>query len=140
MSCVLHIADANFDLDSFLTNTNLKPYSKHYIGELIHQKSKKKFKDNGCSFDLSSADFDNFEQQQKDAIWFLTNNFKALSRLNEFGILKEPKGRIDFGIISRLTNPSIAIQTDEFEVELLRLASSLGFSILLSQYHFKECR
>jgi hypothetical protein len=133
MSCVLRIDGMKFQVDVFLESTELKPYKIYRIGEKI-KIGKRKFEDsNGCFFDLSKADFNDFEQQRKDALEFLKTNFDQLKTVFDFGLTKNDKPRIDFGITTRMND--VAIQCDYLEPELLKLAGNLNFGIEISQYH-----
>ncbi len=133
MSCVLRIDGTKFKVDDFLKSTDLKPYKIFRIGEKI-QIGKRKFEDtNGCYFDLSQAEFNNFEQQRKDAIEFLKNHYNKLKKVFEFGLTENENPTIDFGITTRMND--VAIQCDYLEPELLKLAGNLNFGIEISQYH-----
>ena len=133
MSCVLRIDGTKFKVDDFLKSTDLKPYKIFRIGEKI-KIGKRKFEDsNGCSFDLSKADFNDFEQQRKDAIEFLKIHYKELKTVFEFGLTESEIPTIDFGTTTRMHD--VAIQCDYLEPELLKLAGNLNFGIEISQYH-----
>ena len=135
MSCVLRISGKDFDVDRFLGDTGLVPYARHRKGDVMpFPKSKKiEYDDNGCSFDLSSADFDNLEQQQRDAIDFLKTNFKKFKALYSYKLYPSDSPTIDFGINSRMED-DVVVQCDYFPTELLKLAGDLGFGIEISQY------
>lgn len=126
-----------FDVDSFLNDSKLKPYKIYRKGELPEfpkNKSKKTpYKENGCYFDASKADFDNLDKQISDAIRFLKKNFKHFEVLPEYGFKKTDKPTLDFGIESRM-NRNTVVQCDLFPSDLLLLCGQLGFGIELSQY------
>jgi|TARA_R110002111_G_scaffold48505_1_gene86101 hypothetical protein len=133
MSCILRIDGIKFQVDDFLESTELKPYKIYRIGEKL-KIGKRKFEDsNGCFFDLSKADFNDFEQQRKDALKFLKTHFDQLKTVFDFGLTKDDKPRIDFGITTRMND--VAVQCDYLEPELLKLAGNLNFGIEISQYH-----
>ena len=120
MSCILRIDGIKFQVDDFLESTELKPYKIYRIGEKL-KIGKRKFEDsNGCFFDLSKADFNDFEQQRKDALKFLKTHFDQLKTVFDFGLTKDDKPRIDFGITTRMND--VAVQCDYLEPQLLKLA------------------
>jgi hypothetical protein len=141
MSCVLRIYGKNFDVEGFLKETMLIPYSKFKEGDVMpfKWKGKSQYDSNGCTFDLSSADFDNFEQQKSDAIQFLRINFDSLLKLTKYGLSSDEVALIDFGIE---LNDSLAVQGEYLPPELLKLAGDLNFGIMLSQYstYFKKLK
>jgi hypothetical protein len=133
MSCVLRIDGINFKVDEYLQSTDLKPYRIYRKGEKIKVGKVKFEKSNGCCFDLSTADFNNFKQQRKDAIKFLKTHFDQLNKVFSFGLTEYENPTIDFGITTRMHE--FAVQCDYLEPELLKLAGNLNFGIELSQYH-----
>jgi hypothetical protein len=133
MSCVLRIDGSKFKVDDFLKSTDLKPYKIFRVGEKI-KIGKRKFKEsNGCYFDLSQAEFNNFEQQRKDAIEFLKSHYNELEKVFGFGLNENENPTIDFGTTTRMND--VSIQCDYLEPELLKLAGNLNFGIEISQYH-----
>ncbi len=139
MSCVLRITGKDFDVDGFLKDTGLIPYIQYKKGDqrTYPKDQSVEYDDNGCSFDLSEADFDNLEQQQVDAIDFLKTNFEKLKTIYTYKLYPSDKPTIDFGIETRMKGDTV-IQSDYFPPELLKLAGELGFGILLSQYWCNE--
>jgi len=135
MSCVLRIEGNDFNVDQFLSSTNLSPYEKHIKGEnlTIKKKNKTKHTTSGCSFDLSTADFNRFDLQKKDAINFLEENFDKLNTIYSFGLKENENPIIDFAIETRMNE--VGAQFDYFEPKLIKLAGNLEFGIELSQYH-----
>jgi len=133
MSCILRIDGKNFKVDDFLKSTDLKPYKTYRIGEKMKIGKKKIEDSNGCSFDLSNADFNDFEQQRKDATEFLKVNFDKLKTVFSFGLSDNENPKIDFGITTRMHE--VGAQFDYLEPELLKLAGNLDFGIEISQYH-----
>ncbi len=138
MSCVLRIEGIDFKVDDFLKSTSIKAYRVWHAGEPMTptRKNKANYTESGCSIDISKADFDQFEIQKSDAIFFLTENFEKLQRLTEFGLLITESPRLDFGIFTRMFE--VGAQFDRFEPELLRLAGNLNLTIELSQYEPTE--
>jgi hypothetical protein len=133
MSCILRIDGKSFNVDDFLKSTGLKPYKIFRIGEKIKIGKKKVEDSNGCSFDLSKADFKNFEQQKKDATEFLKINFEQLKTVFSFGLLAEENPTIDFGITTKM-HEVFFVHSDYLQPELLKLAGNLNFGIEISQY------
>ena len=133
MSCVLRIDGKDFKVDDFLKSTALKPYKIYRKGEKIAIGKRKLEEGNGCSFDLSKADFNDFEQQRKDAVGFLKTHFDKLNTVFAFGLSKNEIPTIDFGTTTRMHE--VEIQCDYLEPQLLKLAGSLNFGIIISQYH-----
>lgn len=85
MSCILRIEGKQFKVDDFLESTKLNPYKVFRTGEKIKIGKKKVEDSNGCFFDLSKADFKNFEQQKKDATEFLKANYDQLKTVFRSG-------------------------------------------------------
>ena len=133
MSCVLRIDGINFKVDDFLKSTNLKPYTIYRKGEQTKIGKMKIHNSSGCSFDLSIADFNDFEKQRKDATEFLKNQFDKLKSIYSFGLDNDENPIIDFGTTTRMFE--VEIQCDYLEPELLKLAGNLNFGIEISQYH-----
>jgi hypothetical protein len=133
MSCILRIEGEEFKLDEFLSILKTQPYEKHKKGEQSSFKNKKKLfhKKNGCKFDLSSAEFNEFEKQKRDVLSFLEQNFFQLNRLQEFGLLKSDVPEIDFAIN---LNPDYSVEGFSIDPELSKLAADLNFSIMMSIY------
>ncbi len=132
MSCILRIGGKEFRIDDFLESNDLKPYKIFRIGDKIKIGKKKVEDSNGCSFDLSKADFKDFEQQKKDATEFLKTHFDQLKTVFSFGLLDNENPTIDFGITTRMNE--VYAQFDYLEPELLKLAGNLNFGIEISQY------
>ncbi len=132
MSCVLRIAGKKFKVDDFLESTNLKPYRVFRIGEKRIVGKKKIEDSNGCSFDLSKADFKNFEQQKKDVIEFLNIHFDKLKTVFSFGLSTNENPTIDFAITTKMNE--VYVQFDYLEPKLIKLAGNLNFGIEISQY------
>lgn len=134
MSCVLRIEGENFKVNEFLKITKLSAYKVYVKGDKIGYTKNMNtiYQTNGCSFDLSKADFDRFDLQKKDALKFLESNFEKLKLLPDFGLTEEEIPVIDFGIFTRMFE--VEIQSDYFEPKLLKLAGELNFGIEISQY------
>ena len=110
MSCVLRISVPN--LETALQNLSISPYRV----------------DKGTAhFDVSDANFDNFNGQIEDAITFLSSNGTDVKLL-----MSKPNatGDLDFGIDWR----DVVAQFDTLPAALVRLAGDLGLDLTLSHY------
>ena len=123
----------------FPIKTKEKPKSttgiirKYIVREQSKIGKKKIHNSSGCSFDLSVADFNDFEQQRKDATEFLKNQYDKLKLVYSFGLDYDENPIIDFGTTTRMHE--VEIQCDYLEPELLKLSGNLNFGIEISQYH-----
>lgn len=136
MSCILIIEGENFDVKGFLKKTKMLPYEKHLKGEKRPFKKSGKqliYKKNGCRFNLSDADFNDFETQRKDTIKFLKENYKKLKSLSSFGLNENETPIMGFGIENQMVN--FWCQTEYLQPELLKLSGELNFGIEISLYH-----
>lgn len=136
MSCILRIEGEKFDVDGFLEITKMEPYEKHRKGEKrLFKKTGKQlfFEESGCRFELSNADFNDFDTQRKDAIKFLNDNYKKLKSIYSFGLKKTEVPTIDFGIENQIAD--FWCQSEYLQPELLKLAGELNFGIEISLYH-----
>ena len=136
MSCILIIEGSEFDVSGFLKETELEPYEKHIKGEKRPFKKLNKppiYDTSGCRFDLSKADFNEFENQRKDVVKFLNQNFEKLKKLEKYGLNKNEIPVIGFAIENQMAD--FWCQTESFEPELLKLAGNLNIGIEISLYH-----
>jgi len=117
MSCVLLAGGKRFDVDVFLKGTKLSPCAIFRKGELIGTDPKgKKRNMSGLNIDASSASFDNFTRQIKDAVKFLQDNKAEIKKLVKTKGLDEPP-ELDFAIRKR----DSFTQSDCFPAELVAL-------------------
>ncbi|MBA6316962.1 hypothetical protein [Cellulophaga baltica] len=136
MSCILIVEGSEFDVNRFLKETELNPYEKHLKGEKRPFKKLNKpmnYETSGCRFDLSKADFNDFETQRNDVINFLNHNYQKLERLTEFGLDKKEIAVIGFGIENQMTD--FWCQTEYLQPELLKLTGNLNIGIEITLYH-----
>ena len=129
MSCMLRVGSAVLDIDKLL-KINLKPDSSYRKGEYRTKKST--HLSSGARYLVSNADFDNFEEQKRDAISFLRNNANSIREI--ISISGIDNAELNFGIDRR----DVPVQSDFFPAELLRLTGELGIGIMLSQYPIPE--
>lgn len=136
MSCILIIEGEKFDVIGFLEITEMHPYENYLIGEKRPFKKNGEeltYKKSGCKFELSVADFNDFETQRKDVTQFLMTNFKKLKSVYSFGLSKSDVPIIAFGIENQMVG--FWCQTEYLQPELLKLAGELNFGIEISLYH-----
>jgi hypothetical protein len=131
MSCILRITGTNLDPDSLQRAMGLRPYQTTHKGERrfpTSTRNKSVFETSGLFFNVSDAEFQEFDLQIQDAIQFLRANAQALSAIKQFKDIEN--AFLDFGIEWR----NVAVQGDYMPPELLQLAGSLGLGIVLSHY------
>ena len=92
----------------------------------------KKYTSTGARYLVSDADFSEFDIQKNEAIEFLRNNKRLLEEAMKLPSVEDAS--LDFGIERR----DVAVQSDYFQPELLKLAGNLGLGIELSQYPIDE--
>jgi hypothetical protein len=136
MSCILIIEGENFNVNEFLRLTELEPYEKHIRGEKRPFKKTGKtdiYESSGCRFDLSNAEFNQFDIQKEDVIKYLKTNLDKLKLIYSLGIKETETPIIGFAIENRMAE--FWCQTEYLQPELLKLVSELNFGIEISQYH-----
>jgi hypothetical protein len=131
MSCILRISGEGFDVDDFILQSKISPYTKFYKGSprVESKPDGEKIKSSGCNLEISHADFDEFKQQVQDAIDYLNNHHQELQYINvtpeiQYAVL-------DFGVEY---DPDKFTQTQYLPTELLKLSADLGISIEISIY------
>ncbi|RWY48597.1 hypothetical protein [Mucilaginibacter gilvus] len=132
MSCILRLNGKIFDVDAFVENSGLLPYSIFYKGEDVY-KSKpdgRKFESSGCMLQVSKADFDAFNQQVTDAIEYLNTNKEALRHIQTDN--GPDYVYLDFGVTFNPTNG--LEQNQHIPMELIKAAAERGISINLCMY------
>jgi hypothetical protein len=131
--CILRVYGKNFDVDTFLEGTTLKPYAVWHKGE-ENSIRKEVYQYSGFQCDVSTASDDMLEPQIEAALSFLTLHYDSLAKLTGY----EYEAYLDFGIFSRLGEDAegkyICVQNDYFPPALLKAAGSLGIGIELSIY------
>jgi hypothetical protein len=96
------------------------------------QPNGRRHEQSGIHVSASAADFDEFPKQVGETTAFLQREFEQLMRLCRFpGVTSVT---LDFGIERR----DVAVQCDYLPPDLMRLASSLGIGIELSQYPISD--
>ena len=117
-----------------LNETGLIAYLQYKTGDDIgfKRRGKEKYETNGCSFDLSITELDNFEKQKADTISFLTMHFDKLKKVRSFGLEPDDIPVIDFAIES--DSATYPVQNNYLPPELLKLTGDLSFGIKISHY------
>ena len=136
MSCILIIEGENFNVNEFLRLTELEPYEKHIRGEKRPFKKVGKtdiYETSGCRFDLSNAEFNQFDIQKEDVIKYLKTNIDKLKQIYPLGIKETETPVVGFAIENRMSD--FWCQTEYLQPELLKLVSELNFGIEITQYH-----
>jgi hypothetical protein len=126
---MLRISGVKLDIDRLLAAIPLQSTMSYRRGE-PSRKSKprgEKHKRSGAGFLVSDADFDQFDQQKKDAIAFLKTKNAVIRKIMRWpGV---DGGELDFGIWRR-----DVVQCDYFPAQLVSLAGKLSLDIGLTQY------
>ncbi len=134
MSCVLRVSGINLDLGALLQALPIRPYRSWNRGQPYtrHSTNSKIHSDTGACFNVSGAGFDNFEQQQDDALTFLTEHRVALQRLASFPGVEY--SQLDFDI----ELGQAYIHSDVLSLGFLRAAAEACVSVELSHYRPAE--
>jgi len=134
MSCILTIAGKNFDVDTFISVSKLKPYKISYKGQpkFKTKPNSEKLSRSLLSIQTSKAGFNNLNKQISDTVRYLKRN---KDKLTHIALTKEIDHAIlDFGIDLRIDREKVLYQSDTFPNELLKLAGDLKLDIELSIY------
>jgi len=135
MSCVLRVRGVEFAVDTFLSNSTLKPVAVFRKGHPQYPEVKPegpKLDASGLHIVVSEADFSMLQAQIADAVEFLERNRTELSHLKAFpGI---DKISLDFGIEER----EVAAQSERFPPKLLSLLGELGVWLEFTLYPAHE--
>lgn len=133
MSCVLALQGRAFDVDSFVTKSNLPlPYRIKRKGEprWPHLPTSSVMSFSVLTAVTSQAD--NIEQQIADTIEYLEQHSEYLKHLAETVDLEF--ATLNFGIDLRIDRKKVLTQSERFPAKLLLLAGTLGLDIELSLY------
>ncbi len=135
MSCILRILGGDFDVDDFIFQSKVSPFTIYYKG-LPKFKTKpdgKKNENSGCHIKVSDAEFTEFNKQVADAIKYLQEHWEELHHINiTQGI---DYATLDFGV---RYDPDKFVQSKYFPKELVKLSSELGIDIEISIYQPSE--
>jgi hypothetical protein len=132
MSCILRVGGASLSVDDLARSSTLKPYRIDRKGELARIRSRGMNSRSAAHFLVSGREFDDLPGQISEAIAFLGTHGGAIRDLVAFpGV---DGAVLDFGADWR----DVAVQTDRFPAELLRLAGSLGLDLEITHYPLAE--
>ncbi len=124
--CVLRATGDNFQVTKFLETSTFAPCNVFHKGE---RKAKNHiWKRSGITVIISEASGDDLARQVQDAIEFVRENQKELSRLRGFDGLEDME--LDFGVYRK----DGFLQSSVFPAELIALAGNWGIGIELSIY------
>jgi hypothetical protein len=128
MSCVLRIGGADLDADGLVAECGLSAYRISRKGEPSRLRSRGPNVASTIHVEVSSADFEELEEQVRDAIAFLDEHEAALRRARSFPGVEYAV--LDFGVDLR----DVAINCKRFPAALLLRAGALGVDIEVSLY------
>lgn len=129
MSCIFHLSGDELDVTKLIGFSPVEPCAVFRKGEARSPRPNARIsRISGINIEVSSADFEKFEQQQEDAIAFLSANIAPLQEMRNLPGIE--RASLDFGIAMR----SVVVQSDEFVIELIQLLSTLRCGLMLSQY------
>lgn len=134
MSCILRVSGDKLDIDSLVKKIKIKPFNTYKKGDPVFKTNPngRKVQTSGMSFCTSNADFDKLSKQIKDTIKYLTKNKLELKKITTNKNVTS--STLDFGIELRMGYNNIALQSDYFPHELLKLAADLKIDIGFSLY------
>lgn len=136
MSCILRISGRNLDVDKLVQKSSLKPYQVYRRGQPLFQSKPKgkKLQYSGAKFDVSNADFNEFEKQIKDCVRFLSKHKFTLRKLISYkGV---DSAILDFGVEIEMGHNNIAFQSEFLPHEILKAAGDLKIGIEISHYPY----
>ncbi|MGH9319843.1 MAG: hypothetical protein ACRD3V_08120 [Vicinamibacteria bacterium] len=132
MSCVLRASGSDFDPESFLVDSELKPAASpiYRRGEpkLTSEPDGSQWQSSGFNVGVSEADFDDLAGQIRDAVRFLSQHEEELRRLGRFDGVESVC--LEFAIDRK----EVAVQSDVFDAELLWRAGALDIDLVVSHY------
>lgn len=133
MSCVLRAVGVDFDVDAFLQESSLNPCAIFRRGEPRSpsaQANGPRHQQSSFNVEVSAAEFNNFEQQSREALQFLRGHQAEIERLAEFGGVEGVE--LDFAADR---NNEKFVESYVFAPELLTLVGKLGLRLSLSCYN-----
>ena len=135
MSCQLRFSAIDFDVESYLLTSKLRPHEIFKKGDYQQTVLASWLTENsGFCVTASAADFDDLTSQIIDVSNFIRQHIQELERL---GKIKEEKVIFffDFGITTTLFEDDVWVQSFHFPVELLLLLSRIGAGLKISSYY-----
>ena len=129
MPCVLHFLGDALKSSELARLAPVEPCAVFRKGEPRSQRPAARLcKTSGVSLVVSEADFDQLDQQQNEAVEFLSLHREALARMRAFPGVEE--ACLDFGTEMR----NVIVQSDSFQPVLLGQLAQLQTQLVLSQY------
>ena len=129
MACVLRVTGRDFDVDSFLNDSALKPLIVYHRGEPRFSGPKIEPDEwSGMNVSVSEREFSDLSGQIQDAMRFLSENAAEVRRLRTFPGVERLE--MDFPIVDR----DVAVQTDCFPSALLTSLGELQIGLSISRY------
>jgi hypothetical protein len=134
MSCILRVSGDKLDIDSLVKKIKIKPYDTYKKGEPVFKTKPegRKVQTSGMSFCTSNADSDKVDKQIKDTIKYLTKNKLELKKVTTNKNVTY--STLDFAVELRMGYNNIALQSDYFPHELLKLCADLKIDLGFSLY------
>ena len=127
--CVLRAYGKQFDVDTCMSKSKLKPCLVYHRGEPKTKTKKYRWSDSGINVPVSNAAYENFRRQVKDAIQFLIKNKEEIKKLKKF---KGVDGvQLDFPVAH---DHNKFIQEYFFPAELIAIAATLSLGLGISEY------
>jgi hypothetical protein len=127
--CVLRVYSDKDSFKSFEKTTKIPVYGSYEKGELNVRRQV--MTDYKILFDVSEKEWDDFQGQVKDTIFFLKQHFDELDKL--FQTHSITHAYLDFPLYTRLNEGNL-IQIDHLPRELIQLAGKLSLGIDMAIY------
>lgn len=129
MSCVLRATGREFDVETFLQGSSLKPLIVYHRGQQRFPGSKTQPDEySGMNVSVSEREFSDLSNQIEDALQFLFRNTSELQRLRDFPGVERLE--LDFPVEDR----EAFVLPYAFPCELIWLMGTLKMSLVVSQY------
>lgn len=128
MSCILRVAGQYPEIHTLLSNLSIRPYRIWHKGEPRTKTSSKTFTSYGACFDVSTAQFDECDQQVEDAIGFVSSNLTDLNKISSSGLADYTE--LDFGIAKAKS----IFQNITLPSTFLKLMAKTELTVTISYY------
>jgi hypothetical protein len=137
VSCVLRAIGRDFDVDAFLSDSELTGATTFRRGEpragaSAARSAREVGPASGFNLPVGHVELGDLQEQIREATAFLREQEEELRRLSQFPGLEEVC--LDFGILSR----DIAAQVVVFPAELLWQAGALDIDLVVTHYAVHE--
>lgn len=137
MACYLRIFGENFEVDSFIAQSEWSDWPNGLVtiirkGESFTWNKSKPHAESGLIVTASDSDFDDFSGQQAEAIQFLKDNTQSLKELLNY---KLDWAQLDFGLdvwpANRFTKVFL------LSSELVQLCAKYSLDVCMSNYFMR---